>query len=139
MTIQNGKPVLIVEDDLDIAESLAAALESAGYTTLTATDGKAALEILRRGNTEVCLILLDLMMPVMDGWEFRARQKTDPSLSGIPIVILSAGGKGEEKGGDVGGCLLPPKAILPRYTVGGSGRCALSQERSGNRAGQLGA
>lgn len=82
-------PVLIVEDDADLREMMAQLLTLEGYSTETVANGRAALEYLRRGNRPN-VILLDLMMPVMDGWEFRRRQRSDPELAQVPVVVLSA-------------------------------------------------
>lgn len=89
--------ILVIDDDLDIREALAAVLESAGYSVLLAENGQAALELMKIERNLPSLILLDLMMPVMDGWQFRERQKADPRLSAVPVVIISAGGRVEEK------------------------------------------
>lgn len=91
------KLILIVDDDLDVREALSAALEDAGYSVLCAANGAAALEILCLAPREAGLVLLDLMMPVMDGWEFRRRQLEDPLLREIPVLILTAGGQVEKK------------------------------------------
>jgi CheY-like chemotaxis protein len=85
------KSVFIVDDDPDICEILQDLLESYGYRVATAANGADALDKLRAGE-EPCLILLDLMMPVMDGIEFRDEQLRDPALAAIPVVIVSAGG-----------------------------------------------
>jgi two-component system response regulator MprA len=81
--------VLIVEDDHDIRECMADALEVEGYSVALAANGREALEKLRAG-VRPDLILLDLLMPVMSGWEFRHEQLADPLLSGIPVVVVSA-------------------------------------------------
>ena len=83
--------VLIVEDDLDTREMLARFLEIAGYDVLQAANGREALDVLR-GGTAASVILLDLMMPVMDGWQFRGEQRSDPSMSHIPVVVVTAAG-----------------------------------------------
>ena len=80
--------ILIVEDDADIREDLAALLRCEGYEVSTARNGLEALEYLRSERLPG-LILLDLMMPVMDGWEFRRRMLKDERLAGVPIVLLS--------------------------------------------------
>jgi CheY-like chemotaxis protein len=85
--------VLIVEDDRDIRECMADALEMEGYTVGLAGNGREALEVLRSG-ARPDLILLDLLMPVMSGWEFRQVQLSDPLLSGIPVVVVSASAPG---------------------------------------------
>ena len=86
---EGSKNVLIVEDDDDIRELLAACLEREGYRVTGAADGREALVRLRSG-IRFRTILLDLHMPVMDGWRFREEQKKDPVLSGIPVVVVSA-------------------------------------------------
>jgi CheY-like chemotaxis protein len=82
--------VLVVEDDEDIRVALMALIEGRGYQAIGAVHGRDALERLRESEPAPCVILLDLLMPVMDGWEFRRAQRDDPSLSGIPVVVLSA-------------------------------------------------
>jgi CheY-like chemotaxis protein len=82
-------PVLIVEDDADLREMMAQLLALEGYHTAAVSNGREALDYLRNGE-KPNLILLDLMMPVMDGWEFRRRQEADPALAPVPVVILSA-------------------------------------------------
>jgi CheY-like chemotaxis protein len=82
--------VLVVEDDPDIRATLCEALEDHGYTPAAACNGVEALAYLRGNNERPCLILLDLMMPVMDGQAFRAEQRADPALASIPVVVVSA-------------------------------------------------
>lgn len=89
--------VLVVEDDVDIRDTLAQVLEAEGYTVALAANGSDALEILRSAASQPCVILLDLMMPVMDGWKFREQQMNDPSLADIPVVILTADGRPDAK------------------------------------------
>jgi CheY-like chemotaxis protein len=81
--------VLIIEDDDGVAESLAAILREEGYVVESATNGAEALRRLEQRPLPT-LILLDLMMPVVDGIDFRRRQLADPELSKIPIIIISA-------------------------------------------------
>lgn len=85
------KRILIVEDDIDIAEPLSFLLTDAGYAIDTAKHGKEALDLLT-GGLRPDLILLDLMMPVMTGWEFREKQLSSPDLAEIPVIVLSAAG-----------------------------------------------
>jgi CheY-like chemotaxis protein len=80
--------VLIVEDDADVRDMLQTLLRSHGYTTVVAANGRDALAAAEQQSP--CLILLDLMMPVMSGWEFRERQLADSSIAGVPVVCLSA-------------------------------------------------
>src|SRR4051794_3329927 len=87
---RNGVPrrVLVADDDRDIRESLEDLLEDEGYEVLSAENGKQALKSLQTGGGADA-ILLDLRMPEMDGWEFRALQKDDERLKSIPVVALS--------------------------------------------------
>lgn len=81
--------ILIVEDDQATREALSALLHEEGYPVSSAVNGQDALNQLRAGLSP-CLILLDLMMPVMSGWEFRDHVAKDPTLAQIPFVLLSA-------------------------------------------------
>lgn len=81
--------ILLVEDNDDIREMMAVALELGGYRVVAAPNGRAALEVLRH-TPRPSLILLDLMMPVMNGWEVCKALKGDPSLADIPVVVVSA-------------------------------------------------
>ncbi len=81
--------VLIVEDDPDIAETLALMLEDRGYLTATAANGRLALEQLTHG-PRPSLILLDLTMPVMNGSQFRRAQLETSSLADIPVAVVTA-------------------------------------------------
>lgn len=92
-------PVLVVEDDSDVREAMVQVLQSAGYDAVPAGDGEDALAQLDRG-LEPCVILLDLMMPRMDGWEFLAQQHRRESRT--PIIVVSAYGSQDElRGADV--------------------------------------
>lgn len=82
--------VMIVEDDLDLRESIAEVLEDNEYRPLGAANGKEAFERLRSEPYKPCVILLDVMMPVMDGRQFRALQREDPELGTIPVVVMTA-------------------------------------------------
>ena len=84
--------IIVVDDDNGIRETLRIALEVEGYTVITASNGREGIDLLRSIPTP-CLILLDLMMPVMNGWEFADQIKRDNALSTIPIVIITAYGK----------------------------------------------
>jgi two-component system response regulator MprA len=83
--------VLLIEDDADVRTTLADILELEGFQVAWCEDGAAAIERLRQGERPD-VILLDLMMPQMDGWQFRATQEADPALAQIPVVVLSAQG-----------------------------------------------
>jgi CheY-like chemotaxis protein len=82
--------VLVVEDDIDTRESVGELLEDSGYSVLGAGNGAEAVHLLQSGPVP-SLILLDLMMPVMDGYRFRAEQRSDPTLAAIPVVVMTAG------------------------------------------------
>ena len=80
--------ILIVEDDRDTREMLERFLELEGFTVRCAENGRAALDMLHREGA--CVILLDLMMPVMNGWELLQIVRDDAELCRIPVVVLSA-------------------------------------------------
>ncbi|MDF2694586.1 MAG: response regulator [Labilithrix sp.] len=91
--------VFVVEDDPDIRDMITQILELEGYCVRTATDGSDALMQIRAQGQHPALILLDLMMPVMNGWEFRTAQLQDPRLASIPVVVLSGDGTVAAKAG----------------------------------------
>ncbi len=93
---QERKTILVVEDDAVTRESLGLILGAQGYDVLGAANGQDALGLLRSG-PHPNLILLDLMMPIMDGWQFRREQAADTALSAIPVVVLSADGNVQQK------------------------------------------
>jgi CheY-like chemotaxis protein len=84
-----NKSVLIVDDDWQTRYALKMALESAGYAVRQAANGAEALRELADG-LRPDVILLDMVMPVMTGWEFRQRQVLDPELADIPVIVFSA-------------------------------------------------
>jgi CheY-like chemotaxis protein len=85
-----GAPhVLLVEDDPDVREALVDVLEDAGYGITAAVDGEGAIRALREG-VRPSAILLDLMMPGMNGFEFRDEQRADPALADIPVIVITA-------------------------------------------------
>jgi CheY-like chemotaxis protein len=81
--------ILLVEDNDDAREMMALALQLDGHSVRTAANGRAALNHLRNG-LRPCLILMDLMMPEMNGWELRAALKEEPAWRDIPVVVISA-------------------------------------------------
>ena len=83
-----GASVLVIEDDSGIGESLVELLEGEGYRVQWARDGLEGLQQLHAGLPD--LILLDLLMPRMDGFQFRAAQKSDPTCAAVPVIVLSA-------------------------------------------------
>jgi CheY-like chemotaxis protein len=82
--------ILLVDDDLSIRTALAEILEDEGYHVVGAANGQEALRYLQQQKDAPCLILLDLMMPIMNGWDFRREQQQDPQLASIPVVVISA-------------------------------------------------
>jgi DNA-binding response OmpR family regulator len=96
--------VLVVDDEVDIREAVSEVLADEGYEVHGAKDGAEALRKAR--DVHPSLVLLDLMMPGMNGWEFRAAQATDPELSGIPVLVLSA--LGRVAGFDAAGFIQKP-------------------------------
>jgi CheY-like chemotaxis protein len=90
------KTILIVEDDSSISSSLKEFLEDNDFSVLTAPNGEVALNVLK-ASKKPSLILLDLMMPIMDGFAFRENQLSDEELKDIPVIIMSADGHVAEK------------------------------------------
>jgi CheY-like chemotaxis protein len=86
---QTTPTVLIVDDDEHLRESLAELLTGEGYAAAAAADGRTALAYLQQ-HAPPCLIILDLLMPVMDGWEFRERQRRVSDLAEIPVLVTTA-------------------------------------------------
>ena len=81
--------LLVVDDDAIIRMSLTMLLKMEGYEVHEASNGRDALEFLRQTRKFPCLVVLDLMMPVMDGVEFRRTQLQDPDLAHVPVVIVT--------------------------------------------------
>jgi CheY-like chemotaxis protein len=100
--------ILIVEDDSALREALAQVLSDEGYELLSARDGLEAVNCLKKGNRPD-VILLDLSMPVVNGWEFRMFQKRDPELARIPVILITAGGYSREEV-----AWLEPSALVPK-------------------------
>jgi CheY-like chemotaxis protein len=82
--------IVVIDDDDDIREAVQEVLQAEGYTTLGAANGQEAIQMLRDTDERPCLILLDLMMPVMDGWEFLKEIDEEPKLHDVPVAIMSA-------------------------------------------------
>ena len=99
--------VFVVEDDVDTRDMLGRFLELEGFQVEVAANGRQALDRLTSG-VHPCVILLDLMMPVMDGWQFRRQQVLDAQLADIPVIVVSAAGKERIAGIDADGYLSKP-------------------------------
>ncbi len=106
----SDRRVLLVEDDHALRQSLYEVIEEAGYRVDCAQNGSEALAVLDAVD-KPCVILLDLMMPVMNGWEFREEQVRHAHLSDIPVVVLTADGRAEMKAKTLGADAYLPKPI----------------------------
>lgn len=100
----SAKRVMVVEDDEGIRDALCDLLAAEGFEVVPAVNGADALQRLRNG-PRPDVILLDLMMPVMDGWAFRAEQRRDPAIADVPVVVITA-----SRNADVAS--LEPRAFL---------------------------
>jgi CheY-like chemotaxis protein len=104
--------ILLVDDDAATVEALRLLLEAAGHRVETAENGREALQRLREPNA-YCVILLDLMMPVMNGYEFREEQLKDPKLAEIPVIIVTADGRAKDRARQLGSDLIFQKPLSP--------------------------
>jgi len=93
--------VLIVDDDFDLRDTLSDVLQDAGFAVASAGDGIEALDYLRTGERPA-VILLDWMMPRCNGSQFRSEQLADPAIAAIPVVLLTADTRREEKMAELG-------------------------------------
>ncbi|MEW6272533.1 MAG: response regulator [Thermodesulfobacteriota bacterium] len=107
---RRDKPVLIVDDSEEVREIFSLLLESEGYPTLCAADGRTALDLLHEG-VRPCVILLDWTMPDMDGAELQRQLREDPATAAIPVVIVTASPPVQWDGGD-GGDGADPAPLL---------------------------
>jgi CheY-like chemotaxis protein len=89
--------ILVVEDDPDVRESIVDALESQGYRVLAAAHGLEAIHLLRGEDRRPDVILLDMLMPVMNGWTFRAEQRKAPGTAAIPVIVITAYGVPQDR------------------------------------------
>ena len=107
--VKTAYQILIVEDDAETRDALAVILERHGYAVALATDGADGLRQLRAG-LRPRLIMLDLMMPEKNGFQFRVEQVVDPALADIPVVIYSGDAEAQANGTVLGGvaCLSKP-------------------------------
>jgi CheY-like chemotaxis protein len=102
--------VLVVDDDPDCRDSIVCWLDHAGYRVVAATDGRTALDLLHYGVVPD-VIMLDLRMPVMDGWSFRRHQRADPRHASIPVIVVSADLGASELEGEPGVHDVLPKPV----------------------------
>ena len=113
--------VLLVDDDVSTVEALRLLLERAGHRVTTAENGREALERLQEPE-RCCVILLDLMMPVMNGYEFRQEQLKDPSLAAIPVIIVTADVRAKERAQQLGSEMFLQKPLSPPVLLEAIGR-----------------
>jgi CheY-like chemotaxis protein len=106
------KHILIVEDSPDLQMLLSQVFGLEGYPVSQAFNGKHALDLLHSSKSLPSLILLDIMMPVMDGFEFRNEQEKDPRLAGIPIVVMTADIDSQAKANKLGAVGVIRKPML---------------------------
>ena len=90
-TVRTMRTILLVEDDPDVRDSLQDILEDEGFDVVPASNGKQAIDFLtlnKPGGAD--LVILDLLMPMVSGWEVLQRMSSDPRLAGVPVIVLSA-------------------------------------------------
>jgi CheY-like chemotaxis protein len=97
--------ILVVDDDRDILEAISEVLRREGYAVVSAGDGIEATTVL--ASTQVDLILLDLLMPAMSGWELLEQRANDPSWTSIPVIVVSAAPREVAPGSNV-------RAVIPK-------------------------
>jgi CheY-like chemotaxis protein len=102
--------VLVVDDDSDVGELLRVTLETEGYQVACVRNGREALNHLR-SHADTCIILLDLMLPIMDGMRFRATQLSDRSLAWIPVVLMSGTPDADRSARELGARRLVKKPL----------------------------
>jgi CheY-like chemotaxis protein len=113
-----SKKILIVDDEKLILISTKIVLESVGYEVLTATTGEEGIDVCR--NDAPALVLLDIMMPGIDGWETLSRLKDDPETRGIPVIIFTARehSRGKQLAREMGAADYFPKPFEPDELIG---------------------
>src|SRR5687768_964648 len=84
-----GAPIVVVEDDQNLRQMIVDVLESEGYEVRSAGNGKDAMALLRGSSARPALIVLDLMLPKVTGWDLRARLSEDPDLADVPVLAIS--------------------------------------------------
>jgi DNA-binding response OmpR family regulator len=110
--IGQRKTVMIVEDDDATRDALTALLEDENYRVLQASNGVEALRILNADSKACQVICLDLMMPVMNGWDFRQQQRRTSALAHIPVVLMSAGAQLAIASEDLGAAAYVTKPVV---------------------------
>lgn len=119
-------PILVVEDDTDSRVMLATVLTLQNYRVVTASNGEEGIAMARQHRP--CIILLDLMMPVMDGEEFRAAQLDDPEIRDIPVVLVTASHDGTSRAQNMGAiCCIRKPLSLKEVTAHVTAHCSVSR------------
>jgi CheY-like chemotaxis protein len=93
--------ILLVEDDDELRDIIGDLLEESGYDVVPASHGRQAIEYLRTSSERPVLVLLDLMMPIVNGWECLREIKSDDELSSIPVVVMTAMDRDRPPGADL--------------------------------------
>ena len=109
--MHSDEMVLIVEDDEETAASLSEVIEVMGHKAEVASNGKVALDCLRSAPTKYCLVLLDLLMPVMNGWDFLNEHHGDKTISSVPVIIVTAVPKGQTRAAATNAVAMLPKPV----------------------------
>ncbi|MFP2929316.1 response regulator [Pyxidicoccus sp. 3LG] len=99
-----SRPLLVVDDDADLREALEEVLRDAGYEVLGASNGKHALEVLGAAQTLPGLVLLDMMMPVLDGGGFARAMRREEKWRDIPVLVFSASANARQVAEEIGAC-----------------------------------
>lgn len=107
-----GTTVLVVEDDPDVLEVICEILQQDGRRPVAVHNGREALQELRSG-LRPCLIILDMLMPGMDGWQFRRTQQADENLAKIPVVVVSGVKAARNSALQGGAVAFLPKPVVP--------------------------
>ena len=120
----SGIDILLAEDDEDMREAMVETLNYAGYTVEAVGNGRDAIEWLEGTDHPPKLILLDLMMPVMDGWQFLEKRQQTAKVASVPVVVLSASGSFDSTSNTVAFmrkpiALKPLLAIVATYCAAG--------------------
>ena len=119
-------PILVVEDDTDSRVMLATVLTLQHYRVVTAANGEEGIAMARQHHP--CIILLDLMMPVMDGEQFRAAQLKDPEIRDIPVVLVTAAHDGGARAESMGAiCCIKKPLSLKEVTAHVNAHCATTR------------
>lgn len=119
----NASPVLVVDDDDAIRDGLLELLDEGGFRAVGARNGAEALELLRRLTPRPSLVLLDLMMPVMDGTTFLREQRRDADLARIPVVVMSAFPNARATARDLATDFLPKPLSFDRILALAAAHC----------------